>query len=91
MSASGALSATDVDGAFEGPAALSMKLAQSAQLASCMVNRFFSFSQARDPEPADQCVVDQLSAAFTEGGGRIADLITNAVAHPTFVYRKGNP
>jgi len=91
VDSSGALTRSDVDGPFEGPAALSMKLAQSSQLASCMVSHFFSFSQARQPDPADQCVVDQLSTAFTGGGGRIADLIDNYMAHQTFIYRKGSP
>ena len=88
VDSTGSLTNTDVDGPFEGPAALSLKLAQSAQLATCMVNHFFSFAQARDAEDADQCVIQEWSAKFAQGGGRINDLVNTYVVHRNFVYRK---
>jgi len=88
VDSSGALTNTDVDGPFEGPAALSMKLAQSNQLATCMVAHFFSFALAREPESNDQCVVQAWSAKFAQGGGRINALIDSYVTDKTFAYRK---
>jgi hypothetical protein len=88
VNSSGMLTGTDVDGPFEGPAQLSSMLSTSTTLASCMVSHFFNFVQARDPAPADQCVVSSWAASFGQGGGRIVDLVNAAVAHPTFTYRK---
>jgi hypothetical protein len=88
VDSSGALSATDVDGDFNGPAQLSTKLAQSAEVSSCMVNHFFSFAQLRDPAAADQCVVQDWATTFAKGGGKINDLVAAYVAHRDFVYRE---
>jgi hypothetical protein len=88
VDSSGALTGTDVDGAFEGPADLSRKLSQSQDLASCMVSHFFNFAQARDPGPSDQCVLHSWSAKFTQGGGRINDLVNAYVADKSFAFRK---
>jgi hypothetical protein len=88
VDSSGALTGTDVDGAFEGPADLSTKLAQSKLVESCMVSHFFNFAQARDTAPSDQCVLKDWSDKFAAGGGRINDLIAAYVAHPNFAYRK---
>jgi hypothetical protein len=88
VDSSGALTGTDVDGAFEGPADLSTKLAQSKMIQSCMVSHFFNFAQARDAAPSDQCVLQDWSTKFAAGGGRISDLVATYVAHPSFAYRK---
>lgn len=88
VDSSGELTGTDVDGPFEGPAALAVKLSQSKTVAACMVNHFFNFAQSRDPVKSDQCVVKDWSDKFAAGGGRINDLVSAYVAHQNFVYRK---
>lgn len=88
VDSTGALTGTDVDAPFEGPADLSTKLAQSQTLATCMVRHFFNFAQARDPLPSDSCVLDSWSHTFAQGGGRIADLVNAAVADQRFALRK---
>lgn len=84
----GELTGTDVDGLFEGPAALSDKLAKSDMLASCLVNRFFAFAVARASGPADACVVENWSQAFKAGGTHIKDLVLTYVTDPSFATRR---
>jgi len=81
-------SESSISGAFEGPADLSSKLAQSTTLAGCMVSHFFNFAQSRDPGPTDQCVVQDWTNSFVQGGGRITDLVNNYVVHQDFAFRK---
>jgi hypothetical protein len=88
VDASGALTATDVDGTFTGTAQLSALLANSADVQQCMVQHFFSFAQLRDPATTDQCVLNDWSNQFAQSGGKIAALITAQVAHNDFVYRE---
>ncbi|HWA75507.1 MAG TPA: DUF1592 domain-containing protein [Polyangiaceae bacterium] len=88
VDSSGELSGADVGGKFEGPAQLSLLLAQSKMLESCMVEHFFKFAQARPTSPSDACVVQDWGAKFAQGGGRIKDLVLNYVVHPSFANRK---
>jgi hypothetical protein len=88
VDSTGELSGTDVDGPFEGVAQLSGKLAQSEMLRACAVNHFFRFATARPAEAADACVVDDWAKTFSQGGGKIADLIGAYVAHASFALRR---
>ena len=88
VDSSGELFGTDVDGAFEGVVELSQRLAQSEMFADCMVEHYFRFAMARPPQVADQCVIDDWSRAFREGGETLRDLVLTSVADPTFMTRK---
>ncbi len=88
LTATAAADGSNVDGPFVGPAQLSSMLAQSKLLESCMVDHFFSFSQARPTGPTDTCVVNDWASKFSQGGGHIKDLVLTAVVHPNFVNRK---
>ncbi|MES1204649.1 MAG: DUF1588 domain-containing protein [Pseudomonadota bacterium] len=83
-----ALDGTSVDGAFEGPAQLSVMLAQSKLLEACMAEHFFSFAQARPALTTDKCVAADWAAKVSQAGGHIKDLVLSSVAHSTFVNRK---
>ncbi|MBC8131837.1 MAG: DUF1588 domain-containing protein [Deltaproteobacteria bacterium] len=84
----GNLAGTDIDGPFEGPAQLSMKLSQSKMFETCMVDRYFQFAQSRPTVAADRCVVEDWNVKFSAGGGRIKDLVLAYVTHRTFTNRK---
>jgi len=84
----GELTGTDVDGPFEGPAALSAKLAQSKQVAACMVSHFFELALARPAGVDDACVLDAWTSDFVAGGQHIEDLVFAYVTHPAFGARK---
>ncbi len=88
VDSSGELVGTDIDGPFEGVIDLSNKLLGSETFAHCMVEHYFRFAMARRPAAADQCVVDDWSRAFREGGETLRDLVLTSVADPTFTTRK---
>lgn len=88
VNSKGELSGTDVDGPFEGPGQLAEMLSKSSLLETCMVDHFFRFAQARATTASDKCVVDDWKAKFTQGGGRMKDLIYAYVTHSTFANRK---
>ncbi|HWA76845.1 MAG TPA: DUF1592 domain-containing protein [Polyangiaceae bacterium] len=84
----GELAGADVGGTFEGPAQLSALLAPSKMLQSCMVEHFFMYAQARPSTTTDACVVQDWDSKFSQGGGRIKDLVLSYVVHPSFANRK---
>jgi hypothetical protein len=88
VDSSGQLTATDVNGSFTGPAQLDTMLAQSQDVAACMVSHYFNFDQTRDPTTEDQCVLDNWSAQFAASGGQIITLVNASVADRNFVYRE---
>ncbi len=88
VDASGALSATDVNGTFNGTAQLADLLAKSADVQQCMVQHFFSFAQLRDPATTDQCVLNDWTNQLVQSGGKIATLVTAQIAHNDFIYRE---
>ncbi|HXN31681.1 MAG TPA: DUF1592 domain-containing protein [Polyangiaceae bacterium] len=88
VDASGALTATDVNGTFTGTAQLSASLAKSADVQQCMVQHFFSFAQLRDPAATDQCVINDWTNQFTAASGKIASLVAAQVANRDFIYRE---
>jgi hypothetical protein len=88
VDSSGELTGTDVDGAFNGVAQLSAKLARSERVQACAVEHFFRFAMARPAEDADQCVVNAWASAFAQSGGKIKDLVTVFVADEAFAIRK---
>lgn len=88
VDAHGELTGTDVDGAFEGPAQLSAKLAESKQVAACMASHFFEFALARPAGPDDACLLDVWTRNFLTGGQRIEDLVFGYVTDPAFITRK---
>jgi hypothetical protein len=84
----GELFDTDIDGPFEGVVELSQKLLGSEMFERCMVSHYFRFAEARPAAAGDQCVVNDWSLAFTQGGGRFRDLVLASVSHPAFSTRK---
>jgi hypothetical protein len=88
IDSSGQLNGTDVDGAFNGVAELSTKLASSQMFTTCFVRQFFRFAESRPSQETDQCVIDSWSKSFTEGGGHVRDLIASYTTDPGFQARK---
>jgi hypothetical protein len=85
---SGQLVATDVDGAFQGPAELAQKLAGSEQVAACMVRQWFRYAYARDEvAEQDRCNVALLESEFSESGGDIKELLFSLTQTDAFLYR----
>lgn len=85
LDATGRLTGTDADGAFDGVAALARRLAGSAQVRACYTRKAFHNAHGRPPGTGDVCSVDQLGRAFAS---RLQDLIVALTQTDAFLYRQ---
>jgi hypothetical protein len=91
VNSQGGLAGTDVDGPFEGPAELSMRLAGSAQLRDCFVGVAWRWAEGRSPRTEDSCALDEHRRAWRDRNRSIGELILDFVASDRFVLRKEAP
>jgi len=87
IDSSGELTATDVDGPFQGPAELADRLLASRQVRDCFVVQMFRYIEGREEEPADLCEISVLKDFFATPGRTIGELATEMVAQPRFGER----
>jgi hypothetical protein len=83
----GLLTATDVDGPFEGGVALAERLVRSEQARSCMATQLFRYFAGRDEE-ADSCVLADVKAQFKEKGYDMRELVLALVRSNSFRFVK---
>ncbi len=84
----GELTASDVDGTFQGPGELAQKLASSKQVSGCMVRQWFRYAYARDEvTDADTCNVTLLETEFQKTSGDIKELLFSLTQTDAFLYR----
>lgn len=88
VDASGMLTGTDVDGAFDGAPALAARLAGSAQLRRCYATEWFRFGYGRGETTADACTLTELGAAFEGAGGDVRALLVALTQTDAFRYRR---
>lgn len=91
VDSSGMLFDTDVDGPFRGPAELSAKLLQSAEVRACVVRQLFRFVEGRDPAPADTCRLEPLVAFFSARERSLAELAVKMATERAFLARRVEP
>ncbi len=77
----------DIDGKFDGAAALAATLASSTQVQECMAKQWFRFALARFEQPVDTCAVDALTKAFGAAQGSLHALPHALVESDAFLYR----
>jgi hypothetical protein len=82
----GATDAT-LGGAFNGPAELAAKLANSEQVRACMATQWFRFASGRSEADGDGCSLATMQRAFTAASGNIIDLIVATTQTDAFWYR----
>jgi hypothetical protein len=70
-----------VNGAFE----LAQKLAESAEVRSCMARQIFEYTLARNPGTSDACALGALEAAPSR---KFRDLFVSIASNPAFFSRK---
>jgi len=73
------------DGAMQMVAALKQ---QAPAISDCVSRKMFAYSLGRDPGPADQCQLTQLSSQFAKANYNIRSLIMQMVASDTFRMRR---
>lgn len=84
IDATGKLSASDVDGDFNGAIELSNKLAQSKQVQACFAEHFYAYALSRGLDDSDTCALQALSDAFAKNGGDMRQLLIDLVGSPAF-------
>jgi hypothetical protein len=85
----GALSSSDVDGEFRGPAALATKLVGSDEARACFVTQMYRWAEGRRPD--DPCELATLTDGFIAQGDGIDALILSYVTRREFFVRKVTP
>jgi hypothetical protein len=88
IDASGNLLNTDVDGAFVGAAELATKLAQSEQVADCMMKTWARFAYGRSETLEDACSLEQTRETFEGSQRDIKQLVLALTQTDAFLYRK---
>lgn len=77
------------DGKFNGALELARKLSKSEEVASCVVEKWFTYGYGREPVAAeDDCSVDFLKREFVASGHKFRDLIVALTKTPAFRYRR---
>jgi hypothetical protein len=87
----GSLDETDVDGAFRGPAELSAKLVESAEVRACLVRQLFRFVEGRDIVPEDECRLEPLVRYFAPRERGLRELAVAMATERLFVARRVEP
>ncbi|HEY2901233.1 MAG TPA: DUF1592 domain-containing protein [Polyangia bacterium] len=88
VDASGQLTGTDVDGAFDGVPALGQKLAASSEVQDCMATQWFRYMLTRTEGPADGCSISDLGTKFRAAGASLNALPAAMVQTDAFLYRR---
>lgn len=80
------LTATDVDGEFEGAVELAQRLADSRQVQDCAAAQWFRYARGGPATAADACALAELQAEFDATNGDIVELLVAIVTHDFFAY-----
>ncbi|MEM6996914.1 MAG: DUF1588 domain-containing protein, partial [Myxococcota bacterium] len=90
VDASGTLTATDVDGEFNGAIELSARLSESAEVQRCAVLQHATVAFGRAPQAStvDACWVDQLQTEFEQSDDSLSELLVAVVTRDNFAMRK---
>jgi hypothetical protein len=90
VDATGELTATDVDGPFNGALELGKKLVQSKEVEACVATHWFNFALGREPSDTDACTTHSLKAAFASSGGDLRQLMMATVQTDAFLFKGGS-
>ena len=87
VDATGYVSGTDADGAYDGAVELQALLAEGTTVHDCATRQWFRYAWGRTAEPEDRCHVEALSDAFVASGGDLRELVVHIVTRPEFALR----
>jgi hypothetical protein len=91
---SGSLTATsspEVQGPFNGPAALASKLAATDEARSCFVTQWFRYGLKREPAAEDACTAKALVDAFRASNYNVRELLLALATSDGFRYGGSAP
>ncbi len=86
IDASGNLTDTDVEGAFNGVVEMAQKLAQSPMAAECFVRQWFRFTFGRAESVADDPRIATIASSFGTANGKVRELLVALTQTPDFRY-----
>lgn len=87
VDASGVLVSTrDIDGAFDGPAALTGKLATSSEVRDCVARQWFRYGFGRVESQEDACTMRRLFDSFEAAKGDLRELLVAFTTTDAFRY-----
>jgi hypothetical protein len=78
----------DIDGTYDGAIELAAALADSQQVADCVVSQWFRFSYNRTVTENDGCNLDPLKEVFSASDGSIKELLVALTQTNAFLYRR---
>ena len=87
VDATGALSDSDVDGPFDGAAALAQKLAQSKQVKECIATEWFRYAFGRGETQEDSCSLTAAKKTFAGAQYDMRELLVALTVTDAFRYR----
>jgi hypothetical protein len=87
VDARGELIETDTDGPFEGALELSDRLAESEMVRRCVTQQWFRFTFGRTETADDQCMLDDVYAAFEASGWDVREALIALTRTDAFLYR----
>jgi hypothetical protein len=88
VDASGQLTGTDIDGAYNGGPELAGLLSNSAQVRDCAVTQLFRYTEGRRESEQDACSLQSLKKSFADNDGDLRELLLELVQSDAFLnYR----
>jgi hypothetical protein len=87
VDATGALSDSDVDGAFDGAPALAAKLAQSKWVKDCIATEWFRYAFGRGETADDKCSLTAAKGSFSGAQYDMRELLVALTVTDAFRYR----
>jgi hypothetical protein len=87
VDASGTMSASDVDGPFNGAVELARKLGQSQEVNDCVATEWFRYAFGRGESSDDACSMASMKQAFASTGFDIRELLVAITQTDTFRFR----
>ncbi|WP_437724121.1 DUF1592 domain-containing protein [Sorangium sp. So ce861] len=73
---------------FDSLAALAAELRRSPDLAVCVAEKLFTYTQGREPAVEDRCAIDAAAESFAQDGNRFRSFLTAVVRSPAFRLRR---
>jgi hypothetical protein len=87
IDSSGMLTATDVDGPFDGAVALIKRLSTSADVSDCVATQWFRFATGRIETDADKCTLQSIRQQFSASHQDMRALPVAIATSDAFRYR----
>jgi hypothetical protein len=87
VDATGSISGSDVDGAFNGPVELVQRLGKSQQARECFTQHWYQYSFGQTFSENVSCGVRGAASDFIAGKGSVRDLVTQFVRSDMFISR----